>query len=459
MKIAVIGTGYVGLVTGACLASWGHDVHCVDQNQPKIARLNAGEMPIYEPGLAEIIATAAAAGRLRFSSGLVEAVKDAQVTFITVGTPSAEGGDADLNFVYAAARGVAPHLPAGAVLVVKSTVPVGTGDVVERIVHGARTGGRVAVASNPEFLREGSAVSDFLSPDRVIIGTEDSQARSIMLTVYAPVADKAPIVFTSRRTSELTKYVPNSFLATKLTFINDIADLCEQVGADVSDLTLGIGLDSRIGRGFLNPGPGYGGSCFPKDTLALLRSAQDAGVTLRLVEDTITANDARKRRMALKVQEATGGSVYGKTIAILGLAFKPNTDDLRESPALPLVKALQNMGAKVRAYDPEGMEGAASMLEDVAFCPDAYHCASGADATVIVTDWDEFRRLDLGRLRSAMAGNVLVDLRNIISVSASTAHGLRLTNIGGFSPRAGEQGASPADVPPPRGKDQTRFLS
>jgi UDPglucose 6-dehydrogenase len=397
-------------------------------------------MPIYEPGLAEIVATATSMGQLRFSGDLVKAVRDAEVTFIAVGTPSAEDGDADLSFVFAAAREAAPHLPAGAVLAVKSTVPVGTGDIVERIVRLA--GGRVAVASNPEFLREGSAITDFLSPDRVVIGTEDSQARSTMLSVYAPLTGKAPVVFTSRRTAELTKYAANSFLATKLTFINEIADLCEQVGADVADLALGMGLDSRIGSSFLNPGPGYGGSCFPKDTLALLRSAQDVGVALRVVEETIAANDARKRRMALKVQEAAGGDVYGKTIAILGLAFKANTDDLREAPSLPLIKALQNMGARVRAYDPKAMGPAAAILDKIVLCQDAYECARGADVAVLVTDWDEFSRLDLGRLRAAMAGDVLVDLRNIILASAATARGFRFTNIGGFSQRA-EDGARP----------------
>jgi UDPglucose 6-dehydrogenase len=440
MKIAMIGTGYVGLVTGACLASWGHEVHCVDQNQAKIALLNAGEMPIYEPGLAEIVATAAASGQLRFSGDLLEAVRNAGVTFIAVGTPSAEDGEADLSFVFAAAHEAAPHLPPGAVLAIKSTVPVGTGDIVERIVR--LSGGRVAVASNPEFLREGSAIADFLSPDRVVIGTEDSAARRVMRAVYAPLFDRVPIIFTSRRTAELTKYAANSFLATKLTFINEMADLCEQVGADVADLALGMGLDSRIGSSFLNPGPGYGGSCFPKDTLALLRSAQDAGVALRVVEETIAANDARKRRMALKVQEAAGGDVYGKTIAVLGLAFKANTDDLREAPSLPLIKALQHMGARVRAYDPEAMGPAAAVLDKAALCQDAYECARAADVTVLVTDWDEFRRLDLGRLRSAMAGDVLVDLRNVIPASAAAAHGFRLTNIGGFSPRA-EAGAAP----------------
>lgn len=436
MKIAIVGTGYVGLVTGACLASWGHQVVCVDHDQAKIDGLLVGVMPIFEPGLATLVADGVATGCLSFSSRLAPSVFGAQVVLVAVGTPSAEDGDADLSYLYAASRAVAEHLEDGAVVAIKSTVPVGTGDVVERIIRSSRPGLSFAVCSNPEFLREGSAIRDFLEPDRVVVGSDDARARSVMLELYEPVANAAPIVLMGRRTSELTKYAANSFLATKVTFINEMADLCEQVGANVSDLAYGMGLDARIGGSFLKPGPGYGGSCFPKDTLALVRTAQRAGVSLRIVEDSVAANDARKRSMALRVIGAAGGDVDGQTIAILGLSFKANTDDMRDAPALPLIRMLQDLGANIKAYDPIANSKAAEVLENVEFSDDAYSCASGAKVAVIVTDWDEFKKLDLERLSAAMNGDVLVDLRNIVRAEDATISGLKLVNIGRGSARA-----------------------
>lgn len=433
MKIAVVGAGYVGLVSGACFADWGHDVVCVDKNPQKISRLECGVMPIYEPGLDELVERNVAAGRLRFTSSLVDAIANAAIVFIAVGTPPRpERGDADLSFVYMAARELAPFLDDNAVVVVKSTVPVGTGDVVQKIIGSARGARPFFVASNPEFLREGVAIRDFCEPDRVVIGAEDDHARQILTELYAaPLrAQETPIVVTRRRTSELIKYAANAFLAAKITFINELADLCEQVGSDVGELALGMGLDKRIGTSFLNAGPGYGGSCFPKDTLALLRTAQDYGVSLRLVEETVTANEARKRRMALKVVEALDGDVDGRTIAVLGLTFKPDTDDMRDAPSVSLIETLQRFGAHVRAYDPVGMENARQVLSDVEFCDGAYECARNADAVVVVTEWDDICALDLAGLKQVMRQPVLIDLRNAYAPGAAEALGFRVSAIG-----------------------------
>ncbi|WP_139976569.1 UDP-glucose/GDP-mannose dehydrogenase family protein [Ochrobactrum sp. CGA5] len=433
MKIAVIGTGYVGLVSGTCFAAWGHEVVCVDKDAQKIARLERGIVPIYEPGLDELVERNFAFGRLSFTTSLAEAVKGAELVFIAVGTPARAGhGDADLSFVYMAARELAPLIEDSSVVVVKSTVPVGTGDVVQKIIGSVRRPGTFSVASNPEFLREGVAIRDFLQPDRVVIGVEDERARSVLVALYAPPLEalKTPIVITQRRTSELIKYAANAFLATKITFINELADLCEEVGSDVTELALGMGLDKRIGTSFLNAGPGYGGSCFPKDTIALLRTAQDHGVALRLVEETVTVNEARKRRMALKVLDALGGSVEGRTIAVLGLTFKPDTDDMRDAPAIPLIETLQRFGAKIRAYDPAGMENARRLLSDVEFCDDPYECLNTADAAVIVTEWDSIRKLDLVRMKRVMQDAVLVDLRNVFSPAIAENLGFQISTIG-----------------------------
>ena len=442
MKIAVIGTGYVGLVSGTCFAAWGHEVVCVDKDAQKIAGLKRAVLPIYEPGLDELVEENTAVGRLAFTCNLAEALKGAAVVLIAVGTPTRAGhGDADLSFVYMAARELAPHLEKGAVVTVKSTVPVGTGDVVEKIIGSIRPAGSFSVASNPEFLREGVAIRDFLEPDRVVIGIEDERARKALMELYGPPLETrgTPIVVTRRRTSELIKYAANAFLATKITFINELADLCEEVGSDVGELALGMGLDKRIGASFLNAGPGYGGSCFPKDTLALLRTAQDHGVSLRLVEETVTANEARKRRMALKVMEALDGDVEGATIAVLGLTFKPDTDDMRDAPSVPLIETLQRFGARIRAYDPVGTENASRMLSDVEFCHDAYECVCDADAVVVVTEWDSIRRLDLGRVKRAMRQAVLVDLRNAFSRGAAEEVGFRVSAIGRPAPAPARQ--------------------
>ncbi|MCX5570375.1 UDP-glucose dehydrogenase family protein [Kaistia nematophila] len=433
MKVAVIGTGYVGLVSGTCLAAWGHDVVCVDKDAQKIAGLQKAVLPIYEPGLADLVESNAAAGRLNFTCNLAEALAGAALVLIAVGTPARAGhGDADLSFVYMAARELAPHLETGAVVTIKSTVPVGTGDVVEKIIGSIRPSGSFSVASNPEFLREGVAVRDFLDPDRVVIGVEDERARKALMDLYRPPLEMrgTPIVVTRRRTSELIKYAANAFLATKITFINELADLCEEVGSDVGELALGMGLDKRIGASFLNAGPGYGGSCFPKDTLALLRTAQDHGVSLRLVEETVTANEARKRRMALKVIDALDGDVDGATIAVLGLTFKPDTDDMRDAPSVPLIETLQRFGANVRAYDPVGQENASRLLSDVEFCLDAYECVRGADAVVVVTEWESIRKLDLARVKRAMRQPVLVDLRNAVSHGVARELGFHVSAIG-----------------------------
>jgi len=440
LNIAVIGTGYVGLVSGSCFASWGNKVSCVDKDTRKIDGLNCGLLPIYEPGLEALVKQNQAGGRLTFTTDLVAAVQDADIVFITVGTPTrAEQGDADLSFVYAAARDIAPLLKFGAVVVTKSTVPVGTGDVVARIIASARPPGTFAVASNPEFLREGSAIDDFFSPDRVVIGAESELGRRALLALYEPMASaNVPILVTKRRTAELIKYASNAFLATKIMFINELADLCEKVGTDIEELATGVGLDKRIGSAFLKAGPGYGGSCFPKDTLALLRTAQDHGVALRIVEETVAANAARKRRMGLKVLEALGGEGNGKTVAVLGLTFKAGTDDMREAPSIQLIETLQRFGIHIRAYDPVGIPNAAGMLRDVVFCEDPYACVQDADATVIVTDWESISELSLERMRHLMRSPILVDLRNTFLQSDAVAAGFQVTSIGHSIPAPAE---------------------
>ena len=415
MKIAMIGAGYVGLVSGACFADFGHNVVCVDLDQAKIDALLGGKMPIFEPGLAELVGSNVAAGRLSFTTSLAAAAADADAIFIAVGTPSRRGdGHADLSYVFQAARDIGAVITRPTIVVTKSTVPVGTGDEVERILREVAKGVDVAVVSNPEFLREGAAIGDFKRPDRIVIGCEDARAEKVMRDIYRPLSlGQAPLMFTGRRTAELIKYAANAFLATKITFINEIADLCEAVGADVKDVSRGIGLDNRIGSKFLHAGPGYGGSCFPKDTLALLKTADDHGVAMRIVEATAAVNDSRKRAMGRKIIAAMGGDVRGKTVGILGLTFKPNTDDMRDAPALAIVQALIDAGATVKAYDPEGMELAAPMMPAVTMCRDAYAVADGADAVAIVTEWDAFRALDLARMAASMNDKILVDLRNI----------------------------------------------
>ncbi|MFJ7441116.1 UDP-glucose dehydrogenase family protein [Methylorubrum thiocyanatum] len=432
MRIAMIGSGYVGLVSGACLADFGHEVVCIDKDPEKIAALNEGRMPIYEPGLDALVAENVRQKRLAFSTDLKPAVAGAQAVFIAVGTPSRRGdGFADLSYVYAAAREIAEALTGYAVVVTKSTVPVGTGDEVERILREARPDLDIGVASNPEFLREGAAIGDFKRPDRIVIGAEDARAAAVMQEVYRPLyLNQAPILFTGRRTAELTKYAANAFLATKITFINEIADLCEQVGANVQEVARGIGLDNRIGGKFLHAGPGYGGSCFPKDTLALVKTAQDYGTPVRIVETVVAVNDQRKRAMARKVIAACGGSVRGKRVALLGLTFKPNTDDMRDAPSLSIIAGLQDAGARIVAYDPEGMEQARPLLQGVDYAEDAYACAEGADALVIVTEWNAFRALDLARLKATMAAPVLVDLRNVYASADAEQHGFAYAGIG-----------------------------
>ena len=432
MRIVVVGSGYVGLVSGACFADFGHDVICVDKDRDKIARLEAGEIPIYEPGLDQLVEANRRAGRLTFSTDLATSVPDAEVVFLAVGTPSRRGdGHADLTFVYQAAREVAEAARGFLVIATKSTVPVGTGDEVERIVHKARPDLALSVASNPEFLREGSAIEDFKRPDRIVIGCNDPKSQEAMSEVYRPLyLNQPPIMFTSRRTSELIKYAANAFLATKITFINEMADLCEQVGANVQDVARGIGLDNRIGSKFLHAGPGYGGSCFPKDTLALVKTAQDYAAPLRIVETVATVNDQRKRAMARKVIQACGGSVRDKTIAVLGLTFKPNTDDMREAPSIAIITALEDAGASVRAYDPEGMQQARQLVPGLVLADSAYACLDGADAMVIVTEWNEFRALDLRRIKSLLASPVVVDLRNIYRPDEMARMGFTYRSVG-----------------------------
>jgi UDPglucose 6-dehydrogenase len=432
MRVAMIGTGYVGLVSGACFADFGHEVICVDRDKTKIAALERGEMPIYEPGLNDMVAVNARAGRLKFATELADAVAGADAVFIAVGTPSRRGdGFADLSFVYDAAREIARALDGFTVVITKSTVPVGTGDEVERIIRETRPDADCSVVSNPEFLREGAAIRDFKHPDRIVIGTVDARARERMSELYRPLyLNSSPILFTDRRTAELIKYAANAFLATKITFINEIADLAEKVGADVQEVARGMGLDNRIGSKFLHAGPGYGGSCFPKDTVALIKTAQDHASPLRIVEAVAAVNDARKRAMARKVAAALGGELRGKTVAILGLTFKPNTDDMREAPSVPLITALQDMGAKVRVYDPVGMEQAKSLIGNVAFCKDAYSCAESASVLVIVTEWEQFRALDFERLKTVMAQPVLVDLRNVYRPEEVVRHGFIYESVG-----------------------------
>jgi UDPglucose 6-dehydrogenase len=432
MRIAMIGTGYVGLVSGACFADFGHHVTCVDKDADKIAGLHRGEIPIYEPGLDALVASNVKAGRLDFTTDLSAPVAEADAVFIAVGTPSRRGdGYADLTYVYAAAREIAAVLSGFTVVVTKSTVPVGTGDEVERIIREANPAADVVVASNPEFLREGAALRDFKFPDRIVIGTSDERGRKVLGDIYRPLSlNQAPLMFTKRRTAELIKYAANAFLATKITFINEIADLSEKVGADVQEVARGIGLDNRIGSKFLHAGPGFGGSCFPKDTRALVQIARDHDVQLRIVEAVLGVNDNRKRAMARKVSSAAGGSLRGKTVAVLGLTFKPDTDDMREAPSIPLVTGLLDMGAKVRAHDPVGMEQARKELPEIEYCDDPYLCARGADALVIVTEWVQFRALDLDRLKKEMAQPVLVDLRNIYRQDDMAAHGFLYESVG-----------------------------
>jgi UDPglucose 6-dehydrogenase len=428
----MIGAGYVGLVSGACFADFGHIVCCVDTDESKIARLEAGRMPIFEPGLEDIVASNVRAHRLTFTTDLRAAVGAAEAIFIAVGTPSRRGdGYADLSYVYQAAREIAGALCGYAVVVTKSTVPVGTGDEVERIIREARPDAEFAVVSNPEFLREGAAIADFKRPDRIVIGTDDPRAAQVMRELYRPLyLNQAPILQTSRRTAELTKYAANAFLATKITFINEIADLCERIGADVQDVARGIGLDNRIGSKFLHAGPGYGGSCFPKDTLALIKTAQDHAAPLRLVETTAAVNDQRKRAMARKVAQACGGEIRGKRIALLGLTFKPNTDDMRDAPSLALIAGLLDLGAKVCAFDPEGMANARELVEGIDYAEDAYACVKEADALVIVTEWDAFRALDFQSIKSAMKAPVIVDLRNIYEPADMRRRGFEYVSVG-----------------------------
>ena len=434
MKIAMVGSGYVGLVSGACFADFGHEIVCIDKDPAKIGRLRAGEMPIYEPGLEQLVRRNAEAGRLSFTTDLAEGIAGAGAIFIAVGTPSRRGdGHADLSFVHAVAEEVGQHLTSPAVVVTKSTVPVGTGDAVERIIADSGTKVRFAVASNPEFLREGAAIDDFKRPDRIVIGSDDEWARSVMAEVYRPLfLNKAPIQFTSRRSAELIKYAANAFLATKITFINEIADLCERTGADVQDVARGVGLDGRIGSKFLHAGPGYGGSCFPKDTLALLKTAEDFGSPLRIVEAVVKVNDSRKRAMGRKVIEALGKGedVRGKRVALLGLTFKPNTDDMRDAPSLAVAQTLIDAGVEVTAYDPEGMALAGPMMPEVAMKADAYAAIEGADAVVIVTEWDAFRALDFARIKQLARGNLLVDLRNIYDPEEVRTAGFAYVGIG-----------------------------
>ena len=432
MHVAMIGTGYVGLVSGACFSEFGVDVVCVDKDQKKIDMLEDGVMPIYEPGLDDLVATNVKAGRLTFTTELSDAVKAADAVFIAVGTPTRRGGGhADLSYVYAAAKEIAENMDGYTVVVTKSTVPVGTGDEVEKIIRETRPDADFDVVSNPEFLREGSAIADFTHPDRVVIGTESERAQEVMRELYRPLSlIEAPILFTSRTSSELIKYAANTFLATKITFINEVADLCEKVGADVHHVAKGIGLDGRIGKKFLHAGPGYGGSCFPKDTLALVHTAQDVGSPLRIVEAVVDINDKRKKAMATRVIEACGGSVDGKTVAVLGVTFKPNTDDMRDAPSLDIIPMLQDGGATVRAFDPEGMVEAKPMLDGVEWCEDAYATMDGADVLVIITEWNAFRGLDMDRVKSLLKAPVLVDLRNIYEPHEMVEAGFEYSCIG-----------------------------
>jgi UDPglucose 6-dehydrogenase len=434
MKIAMVGSGYVGLVSGACFADFGHEVVCIDKDPGKIESLNKGVMPIYEPGLAELVASNVKAGRLSFTTNLAEGIEGAGAIFIAVGTPSRRGdGHADLSFVYAVAEEVGKNLTSPAVIVTKSTVPVGTGDEVERIIADTGTKARFAVASNPEFLREGAAIGDFKRPDRIVVGTEDEWAKGVMNEVYRPLfLNKAPILFTSRRSSELIKYAANAFLAVKITFINEMADLCEKVGGNVQDVARGIGMDNRIGSKFLHAGPGYGGSCFPKDTLALLKTAEDYESPTRIVEAVVKVNDNRKRAMGRKVLDALGGAseARGKKVALLGLAFKPNTDDMRDAPSIAIAQTLSDAGVTVTGYDPESMEQARPIMPEVEMAPNVYAAIDGADAVVIVTEWDAFRALDFDRVKSLLKAPVMIDLRNVYDPAEVRAKGFEYASVG-----------------------------
>jgi UDPglucose 6-dehydrogenase len=432
MRITIIGAGYVGLVSGACFADFGHQVTCVDKDASKISALQRGKIPIFEPDLDRLVQSNVKNGRLDFATDLTGPVREADAVFIAVGTPSRRGdGHADLSYVYAASREIAAAVDGFTVVITKSTVPVGTGDEVERLIRETNPSADVAVASNPEFLREGAAIRDFKIPDRIVVGTQDERARKVVSEIYRPLyLNKSPLIFTSRRTAELIKYAANAFLATKITFINEIADLAEKVGADVQEIARGIGLDNRIGSKFLHAGPGFGGSCFPKDTRALIKTAQDHEVPMRIVEAVLAVNENRKRAMARKVASVFGGMLRGKTISVLGLTFKPNTDDMRESPSIPLITGLQDLGAKIRAYDPEGMEQSKTELSEICYCDGPYSCAEGADALVIVTEWEQFRALDLDRLKRAMAQQIIIDLRNIYEPQDLIAHGFRYESIG-----------------------------
>ncbi|MEZ5744871.1 MAG: UDP-glucose/GDP-mannose dehydrogenase family protein [Sphingomonadaceae bacterium] len=432
MKIAIVGSGYVGLVSGACFADFGHEVVCIDKDQAKIDRLLAGQMPIYEPGLDDLVARNVRDGRLSFTTDLASGIADCRAIFIAVGTPSRRGdGHADLSFVYAVASEVGANLKSPAVVVTKSTVPVGTGDEVERLLGEANPQVKFAVASNPEFLREGAAIDDFKRPDRIVIGTDDEWAREVMSEVYRPLfLNKSPILFTTRRSAEIIKYAANAFLATKITFINEMADLCEKVGGNVQDVSRGIGLDNRIGAKFLHAGPGYGGSCFPKDTLALLKTAEDYDSPLRIVEAVSKVNDSRKRAMGRKVIEALGENPRGKKVALLGLTFKPNTDDMRDAPSIAIAQALADVGVEVSAYDPEGMELAQPLMPEVQMKRDAYEAIEGADAVVIVTEWDAFRALDFARIKASARAPVMIDLRNIYEPEEMRAAGFTYSSIG-----------------------------
>jgi len=432
MRVAMIGTGYVGLVSGACFADFGHVVTCVDKDEGKIERLRQNVIPIFEPGLDDLVASNVRDGRLKFAVDGAEAIRQADAVFIAVGTPSRRGdGHADLSYVYAAAEEIAGLIEGFTVIVTKSTVPVGTGDEIERIIKARRPDADFAVVSNPEFLREGAAIDDFKRPDRVVVGTDSERARLVMAELYRPLnLNDTPILFTGRRTSELIKYAANAFLAMKITFINEMADLCETLGADVQQVARGIGLDNRIGPKFLHAGPGYGGSCFPKDTLALVRTATDAGSPIRLIETTVQVNDARKRAMASRVADALGGNVAGKTIGVLGLTFKPNTDDMRDAPSLDIVPELQKAGAIVKAFDPEGMDEAAKLLPDIQYCSGPYEAITGADVVLILTEWNQFRALDLDRVKLLMSQPIMVDLRNVYSAAELKVRGFAYHSIG-----------------------------
>ena len=432
MNVTVVGTGYVGLVTGACLAHWGHFVTCIDQNPQKLEALKQGIMPIYEPGLDVIVSDSVEKGNLQFSSDPRSSVSDADIVFVAVGTPPSEGtGGADLTQIFQCINAIAPLLKEGAILAVKSTVPVGTGDEIERIVYAVRGKSDCYVVSNPEFLREGSAVEDFFSPDRVIIGTKNSAPRDVILRLYLQlVRANVPILFMKRRTSELTKYAANALLATKISFINEMADFCERADADIIELSEGLGLDRRIGKDFLRAGPGFGGSCLPKDTSALLCSAQQFGMSLRIVEQVVAVNLNRKQVLVRKVLAALHGNPSGKTVGILGLSFKPDTDDIRESPSIPLIKSLLEAGVKVRAFDPVAMENARVELPEIKFCADVYECATGADVVAIVTDWVEFQTVDLHRLSTAMSGRNVIDFRNILDLDRGSEARLNIIGVG-----------------------------